>query len=318
MKKSTRVTTKPFSKNFSQVREYIVTLQKSIRDEISLFNIDAKGQPVGFKEVNWRHREQGGGRTLLIQSDNSHGEKCSHTFEKAGCNVSALGGTLPISMAKMFNTTNAKTFSACGLSLVFHPYSPLIPTVHMNVRYFEMSNGDYWFGGGIDLTPYYPSPSDFCAFHQTLKDAVQQIYPNRYERYKRECDEYFYLPHRKEMRGIGGIFFDYHRGNYEKDFSLIRSVGDAFLPSYIPIVKKFMHKAFTQSQKDFQLYRRGRYVEFNLLYDRGTLFGLKTGGRIESILMSLPLEASFITQAKFKKDGFERKMNKYYQPRKWV
>ena len=182
---------------------------------------------------------------------------------------------------------------ATGISLVLHPSSPMIPAVHMNLRYLELANGDTWFGGGSDLTPYYLFEEDARHFHQTLKNVCDKHDKTSYLRFKQSCDEYFFLKHRSETRGIGGIFFDYQREDHEKIFPFVQDAGNAFLESYLPIVKRRTTELWGKKEKEWQLIRRGRYVEFNLLYDRGTLFGLETNGRTESILMSLPPEVSW-------------------------
>lgn len=216
-------------------------------------------------------------------------------FEKAGVNFSAVEGPLSEALQKAMHVGPANYF-ATGLSLVLHPASPMIPTVHANFRYFELSTGDAWFGGGTDLTPYYLFNQDAEHFHRTLKAACDRHSPDYYPRFKKWCDEYFVIKHREESRGIGGIFFDYLRGTpdeLEQIFSFVQDCGNAFLPSYIPIVEHCRALPFGEKEKQWQLIRRGRYVEFNLVYDRGTLFGLETRGRTESILMSLPALAAW-------------------------
>jgi coproporphyrinogen III oxidase len=210
-------------------------------------------------------------------------------FEKAGVNFSAVHGEAPDSMR---SNSEPLRFFATGVSLVLHPRSPKVPTVHANWRYFENSNGESWFGGGTDLTPYYLDEEDAFHFHETLKVACDKHSPDYYLRFKKWCDEYFFIKHRGEARGIGGIFFDNlgatTEGEREELFAFVQDAAHAFLPSYIPIVERHRREAYTESERRWQLLRRGRYVEFNLVYDRGTRFGLETGGRIESILMSLP------------------------------
>jgi coproporphyrinogen III oxidase len=209
-------------------------------------------------------------------------------FERAGVGFSAVyGPQVPPSIVENMPEAAGQPFYATGVSLVFHPRNPHIPTVHMNYRYFETSK-TWWFGGGADLTPYYPRHEDVLHFHQTLKDACDRHDPSYYPRFKQWCDEYFYLKHRNEPRGVGGIFFDYVQGDWEKIFAFSQDCGKSFLESYLPIVKRRMDTPWTEAERDFQCYRRGRYVEFNLVYDRGTIFGLQTRGRTESILMSLP------------------------------
>ena len=207
-------------------------------------------------------------------------------FEQAGVNFSRVFGSgLPASATARNPELAGRDFVATGVSLVIHPRNPHVPTTHANVRYFQA--GDiWWFGGGFDLTPYYPAHEDVLHWHQTARQAVgDALYPA----FKRQCDEYFFLPHRDETRGVGGLFFDdYHEGGFEAAFALMRAVGEHFLPAYEPIVARRKSTPWTEAQRTFQLYRRGRYVEFNLIYDRGTLFGLQSGGRTESILMSMP------------------------------
>jgi coproporphyrinogen III oxidase len=217
-------------------------------------------------------------------------------FEKGGVNISAVHGELPESMQTYFGVVDAD-FYACGLSLVIHPHSPMVPTVHANWRYFEMYDKegnivDQWFGGGQDLTPYYLFEQDAVHFHTVCKQACDAHHPDFYKLYKKKCDEYFWNAHRNEARGIGGLFFDYCKATDEitmRDwFNFVKQVGDAFLDAYVPIVERRKSLSFSKQQRQWQEIRRGRYVEFNLVHDKGTLFGLRTNGRIESILMSLP------------------------------
>ena len=263
--------------------QYIQDLQDRIT--LKLEGIDGK---VKFQEDVWKRPEGGGGRTRVIENGN--------VFEKGGVNISGVHGKLPKSMQAYFKVGDVDFF-ACGLSLVLHPKSPMIPTVHANWRYFEMYDKDgsiidSWFGGGQDLTPYYLFEEDAQHFHQTCKTACDEHNLEFYSTYKKRCDEYFYNAHRNEGRGIGGLFFDYCKASetmtMEKWYNFVTEVGDSFLEAYIPIVTKRKEIDFTPLQRDWQEIRRGRYVEFNLVHDKGTLFGLKTNGRIESILMSLP------------------------------
>jgi coproporphyrinogen III oxidase len=247
-----------------------------------------------FREDIWERPEGGGGRTRVIEN--------GQVIEKGGVNISAVHGKLPDSMQKLFNVGEADFF-ACGLSLVIHPKSPMVPTVHANWRYFELydnkeksspsgRSGGAWFGGGQDLTPYYLFEEDAIHFHQTCKTACDKHNTEFYPKFKQQCDAYFWNVHRNEARGIGGLFFDYCKAteamNMEDWFNFVTEVGNSFLEAYIPIVEKRKKLAYTPSQRTWQEIRRGRYVEFNLVHDKGTLFGLKTNGRIESILMSLP------------------------------
>jgi coproporphyrinogen III oxidase len=230
-----------------------------------------------FREDGWE-REGGGGGTSRILTDGG-------IFEKAGVNFSQVHGTLSEDFAPQLPGTG-REFTATGISLVLHPLSPMIPTVHANFRYLT-KGAKRWFGGGADLTPYYPYREDVIHFHRVWKGVCERHAPRiDYGRLKRWCDEYFYLPHRREPRGVGGIFFDYLEG--DDLFPFVRDCGDGFLDSYVPVVRRRRNEPYSQAQRAFQEYRRGRYAEFNLLYDRGTLFGLRTGGRVESILMSLP------------------------------
>ena len=266
-----------------QFFKYIHELQDAITSKLE--EVDGKAK---FQEDVWKRPEGGGGRTCVISGGN--------VFEKGGVNISGVHGKLPDSMQKYFNVSECDFF-ACGLSLVIHPKNPMVPTVHANWRYFEMYNKegdviDSWFGGGQDLTPYYLFDEDATHFHQVCKEACDTHNSGFYETYKKRCDEYFWNTHRNEARGIGGLFFDYCKETEEMSmqnwYDFVTEVGDHFLSSYVPIVEKRKELAYTKEQRNWQEVRRGRYVEFNLIHDKGTLFGLKTNGRIESILMSLP------------------------------
>ncbi len=292
-----------FSDQFNSMENYINQLQDTICRELE--SLDT----AKFKEDTWTRSAGGGGKTRVIEN--------GRVFEKGGVNVSSVIGMLPESIAEVLNT-EPKEFAACGISLVIHPVSPKVPTIHLNLRYFEMEHGRSWFGGGIDLTPYFPYPEDFTHFHKVLKEACDQIIPDSYQDYKKQCDDYFTIKHRNEMRGIGGIFFDYLEKDNLLYFRLIQSVGNSFLESYRPIVKKRLNESYTDYAKLFQLIRRGRYVEFNLIYDRGTLFGIKTNGRIESIFMSLPPEVKFIYNWQPDPGTPQRKMMEYYQPKNYL
>lgn len=241
-----------------------------------------------FEEEIWERPEGGGGRTRILEK--------GAIFEKAGVNISAVHGTLPQSMQTYFKAEKS-TFYACGLSLVIHPKNPMIPTVHANFRYFELYNKrgtlkDQWFGGGLDLTPYYLIEEDIIHFHQCCKNSCDEFDPSFYSTFKEQCDNYFWNAHRNEARGVGGLFFDYLKQTKEISlqdrYDFVTTVGNNFLNAYIPIVQKRKDYRYTPKQRMWQEIRRGRYVEFNLIHDKGTLFGLKTNGRIESILMSLP------------------------------
>ncbi len=262
---------------------YIQNLQDTITSRLE--EIDGKAK---FREDLWERPEGGGGRTRVIENGN--------VFEKGGVNISGVHGTLPKAMQSYFNVGDVDFF-ACGLSLVLHPTNPMVPTVHANWRYFEMydKNGtvvDRWFGGGQDLTPYYLFDEDAIHFHKVCKTSCDKHHPDFYKTYKKKCDEYFYNSHREEGRGIGGLFFDYCKANDEMTienwYDFVTEVGNSFLEAYVPIVERRKELKYTDAQRNWQEIRRGRYVEFNLVHDKGTLFGLKTNGRIESILMSLP------------------------------
>jgi coproporphyrinogen III oxidase len=239
-----------------------------------------------FRRDTW-HRAQGGGGVTCILEEGA-------LFERAGVGYShVFGADLPPSASATRPELAGRSFQAMGLSLVLHPRNPYVPTVHMNVRFFaaEKTGADavWWFGGGMDLTPYYGFDDDAQHFHRTCRDALAPFGPERYSSYKRWCDEYFYLRHRGEPRGIGGIFFDdVSTPDFDTCFALARSVGEHFLPAYVPILERRRAQPYGGRERGFQAYRRGRYVEFNLVYDRGTLFGLQSGGRTESILMSMP------------------------------
>ena len=268
------------------VRTYLLNLQDSICR--ALENEDGSAH---FVEEAWQRPEGGGGRSRVLTEGG--------VFEKAGVSFSHVSGsTLPPSATAHRSELAGKPWEALGVSLVLHPRNPYAPTAHANVRFFcagALSSGaagstpTWWFGGGFDLTPYYGFEEDAVHWHQTARAALVPFGDDLYARFKRQCDDYFFLKHRNEPRGIGGLFFDdFNELGFERSFALMRAVGDAFLPAYQPIVAQRKALPFSERERRFQLYRRGRYVEFNLVWDRGTLFGLQSGGRTESILMSLP------------------------------
>jgi len=238
-------------------------------------------------------------------------------FEKAGVNFSSVAGNLPEEFAAKIPRGNGTEFFATGVSLVLHPKSPMVPTVHANFRYLEKGDAA-WFGGGADLTPYYPHEDDAIHFHRTMKTVCDHHDSDYYPRFKKWCDEYFFLKHRGETRGIGGLFFDYIEGDREKNFAFVSELGDAFLDAYLPIAKRRLPETYTEKQRQYQLYRRGRYVEFNLLYDRGTIFGLETRGRTESILMSLPSLVRWVYDFKPEPGSPEEKNMEFFKPREWL
>jgi coproporphyrinogen III oxidase len=282
-----------------------------------LERIDGKAK---FMSDPWQRTDRkggdgGGGVTRVLSEGN--------VFEKAGVNVSEVHGFMPADFAaKLGGAREELPFYATGVSLVIHPRSPMVPTTHANWRYLELGNAR-WFGGGSDLTPYYIQDSDAVHFHTVLKSVCDRHGADYYNRFKKWCDEYFFLPHRGETRGVGGIFFDYlgrdDGADHESLFLFVKDLGFAFTEQYLPIVERRMHEPYTEAQRHFQLLRRGRYVEFNLLYDRGTHFGLQTGGRIESILMSLPPEVRWEYCPQVAPGSREEYLlQTLQQPREWI
>jgi coproporphyrinogen III oxidase len=268
--------------NTQPVFDYLQGLQARIIEAIEL--VDGKT----FLHDSWQRPEGGGGNSCMLEEGN--------VFERAGIGFShVLGNKLPPAASVAHPEAAGRPWEAMGVSLVFHPRNPYIPTVHMNVRFFvaKAPNKDdediWWFGGGMDLTPYYGFEEDCIHFHRVNKAALAPFGEDYYAKFKKDCDEYFYLKHRKEPRGIGGVFFDdFHRLGFEQSFALQRAIGDAFINAYLPIVQRRKDTPFGERERDFQAYRRGRYVEFNLIHDRGTIFGLQSNGRTESILLSMP------------------------------
>ncbi len=263
------------------VKSYLLDLQDRICN-----GLRAEDGTATFNEDPWQRDAGGGGRSRVL-SDGA-------VFEQAGVGFSHVYGEhLPASASAHRPELAGRGFQALGVSLVIHPRNPYVPTSHANVRFFiaEKPGADpvWWFGGGFDLTPFYPWREDVMHWHRTAKAACEPFGDETYSRYKRWCDEYFYIKHRDETRGVGGLFFDdLNEGGFDHCFAFMRSIGDHYLPAYLPIVQRRKEHPYGERERDFQLYRRGRYVEFNLVYDRGTLFGLQSGGRTESILMSLP------------------------------
>jgi len=263
------------------VKAYLLDLQDRICEALA-----AEDGGADFVEDRWARVQGGGGRTRVLAN--------GAVIEKGGVNFSHVYGTqMPASATAHRPELTGRAFEAMGVSLVIHPNNPYVPTSHANVRFFiaekEGAEPVWWFGGGYDLTPYYGNETDVVHWHQTAKDACTPFGDQVYPRYKKWCDEYFYLKHRNEARGVGGLFFDdLNEPGFEKSFAFLRSVGDSYIPAYQPIMAARKNTPYSERERQFQLYRRGRYVEFNLVYDRGTLFGLQTGGRTESILMSLP------------------------------
>lgn len=293
---------------------YIQDLQDRITSKLE--EVDGKAK---FQEDIWKRAEGGGGRTRVIEN--------GAVFEKGGVNISAVHGHLAPAMQKYFKVGDVDFF-ACGLSLVIHPKNPMVPTVHANWRYFEMYEKDgtvidQWFGGGQDLTPYYLFEEDARHFHQVSKTACTPHGFSLYSEYKKKCDEYFWNAHRDEARGIGGLFFDYLKGDshmkIEDWYEFVTNVGNSFLNAYVPIVERRKGLSYTSENRTWQEIRRGRYVEFNLVHDKGTLFGLKTNGRIESILMSLPPHVQWVYDHHPEPGSEEERLLKVLkQPKDWV
>ncbi|HSI71047.1 MAG TPA: oxygen-dependent coproporphyrinogen oxidase [Gillisia sp.] len=298
----------------SKFYSYIEQLQDTITN--ALEEIDGKAK---FRQDLWERTEGGGGRTRVIENGN--------VFEKGGVNISAVHGPLAPAMQQYFKVGEVDFF-ACGLSLVLHPKNPMVPTVHANWRYFEMYDKDgntidQWFGGGQDLTPYYLFEEDAVHFHQICKRACDNHDAEFYPRYKKQCDEYFWNSHRNEARGIGGLFFDYCKATEDKSieqwYDFVTEVGNSFLEAYIPIIEKRKDLEYVAPHRTWQEIRRGRYVEFNLVHDKGTLFGLKTNGRIESILMSLPPHVQWVYDHHPEPGTEEEKLITILEnPRNWV
>lgn len=292
----------------SQTQEFFSYLQDKICAALEAADGNAR-----FREDDWRREGGGGGRTRVMEE--------GAIFEKAGVNFSAVEGVLPeafaAKIAEGLENAEGREFFATGISLVLHPRNPYIPTVHANFRYLEKGDAS-WFGGGSDLTPYYPFREDVIHFHQTLKTACDKHDPDYYPRFKKWCDEYFFIKHRGETRGVGGIFFDYLQGDMNKLFAFVKDAGEAFLPAYLPILERRQDHDYDQREREFQLIRRGRYAEFNLVYDRGTIFGLETRGRTESILMSLPPLTRWVYDYKPEPGTAEANAWAYFKPQDWL
>ncbi|MGB5486883.1 MAG: oxygen-dependent coproporphyrinogen oxidase [Lysobacterales bacterium] len=302
--------------SIERVKTYLLGLQDNICR--GLEKADGKGR---FEEDMWEREAGGGGRTRVL--------KQGDVFEQAGVNFSHVyGNRLPPSATAARPELEGRDFQALGISLVIHPRNPYVPTSHANVRFFiankpgaeEDTDGSiWWFGGGYDLTPYYPNMEDVVHWHQTVKKTCQPFGDEVYPRYKQWCDEYFYLKHRNETRGVGGLFFDdLNEWGFERCFEFMQAVGNSYLPAYLPIVDRRKQTEYGDRERAFQLYRRGRYVEFNLVYDRGTLFGLQSGGRTESILMSLPPLVSWRYNYQPEKGSAEAELEGYLEPRDWL
>ncbi len=297
--------------DINAVRDYLLELQDTI-----CAALEAEDDSAIFQEDNWEREEGGGGRTRVLTD--------GAVFEQAGINFSQVhGASLPASATAHRPELAGRSFQAMGVSLVIHPHNPYAPTSHANVRFFiaEQDGEDpiWWFGGGFDLTPYYLDTEDAIHWHRTAQAACEPFGPTVYEKYKQWCDEYFYLKHRQETRGVGGLFFDdLNEWGFEKSFAFMQSVGNHYIEAYRPIVNRRKNIEYGERQRDFQLYRRGRYVEFNLVYDRGTLFGLQSGGRTESILMSLPPLVKWRYNWQPQADSEEAKLYHYLKPIDWM
>ncbi|MDH3338343.1 MAG: oxygen-dependent coproporphyrinogen oxidase [Gammaproteobacteria bacterium] len=297
--------------DLDQVKDYLQALQNRVVTELE--QLDGKAR---FRRDAWDRPGGGGGLSCVLSG--------GAVFEQAGVGFShVFGDKMPPSATNHRPELSGSGFQAVGVSLVIHPRNPYVPTTHANYRFFTASNEDasaWWFGGGFDLTPYYAFEEDVIHWHQVAKDACTPFGDNLYPRYKKWCDEYFFLKHRNETRGVGGLFFDdVNELGFEKSFQFLQSTGDAFLPAYCPIVKKRKDHRYGERQREFQLYRRGRYVEFNLIYDRGTIFGLQSGGRTESILMSLPPRVRWEYNWHPEAGSAEAKLySDFLRPRDWL
>lgn len=300
------------SSYLTQVKDYLMALQDSICQQLE----EADGAEK-FQEDSWDRPGGGGGRSRILKN--------GAVFEQGGVGFSHVyGEKMPASATAHRPELEGRDFNACGVSLVLHPKNPFVPTVHMNVRFFiaqkEGEEPVWWFGGGFDLTPFYAFEEDVVGWHKTAKQALDSVDEAFYPEYKQWCDDYFFLKHRNEARGVGGVFFDdLNDRPFEECFSVIKAVGDAFTRAYLPIVERRKDTPYTELHRDFQLYRRGRYVEFNLVWDRGTLFGLQTGGRTESILMSMPPLVRWEYNWTPEPGSPEEQLTSYYlQPRDWL
>ena len=293
--------------------DFVNRLQKKITSEIELLDQKSK-----FKNDKWARKEGGGGLTMVIENGN--------VFEKGGVNVSKVHGILPKSMSELLGVDQSDFF-ACGISVVLHPKNPMAPTFHSNLRFFELYQKnkiiDCWFGGGLDLTPYYLFEKDAHLFHSSCKKICDKFNSNYYIKFKENCDKYFWNTHRNEARGIGGLFFDYCRGKSKDEMNnllmLVQELGNNFMDPYLGIVRKRTKMRYSKQNVDWQQIRRGRYVEFNLLHDKGTLFGLKTKGRIESILISMPPRVKWNYDSKPRKGSDEENLIKILKsPKNWI
>ena len=310
-KSMTRVSAAGHPASIDEVRAFLRGLQDRISSALEA--ADGRGR---FAEDAWQRAEGGGGRSRVMKE--------GAVFEQAGVGFSEVSGAaLPPSASAQRPAIAGRAWTALGVSLVLHPRNPYLPTTHMNVRYFEARADNaapvWWFGGGFDLTPFYPFDEDVVHWHNVARDLCAPFGEDAYARYKRWCDEYFFIKHRGETRGVGGLFFDdLDEGGFARCFALTQAVGNGFLDAYLPIVERRKAMPFGEREREFQLYRRGRYVEFNLVYDRGTLFGLQSGGRTESILMSLPPRVRFEYAYAPEPGSAEARLAEYLKPRDWL
>ncbi|WP_339141120.1 oxygen-dependent coproporphyrinogen oxidase [Pseudoalteromonas galatheae] len=297
--------------NLDTVKAFLLQLQDNICQ-----GLEAADGNAQFVEDAWERAEGGGGRTRVLRNGD--------VIEQGGVNYShVFGASMPASATAHRPELAGRSFHACGVSLVIHPKNPNIPTSHANVRFFiaekEGEEPIWWFGGGFDLTPFYPVLEDVKHWHQVAKDLCAPFGDAVYGDYKKWCDEYFYLKHRDETRGVGGLFFDdLNQWGFEKSFAFMQAVGNGFLDAYLPIIEKRKDTPYSEQERQFQLYRRGRYVEFNLVWDRGTLFGLQTGGRTESILMSMPPLARWEYDFQPEPGSKEAELYNYLTPKNWL
>ncbi len=297
--------------HLAAVEAYLLDLQDRIC--AALERVDGAAR---FREDRWTRDEGGGGRTRVLTG--------GEVFEQAGVNFSRVSGNrLPPAATAHRPELAGSSWTATGVSLVIHPLNPYVPTTHLNVRFFEAEKADgataWWFGGGFDLTPFYPFDEDVIHWHRVAHDLCAPFGGDVYTKYKTWCDDYFFLKHRNETRGVGGLFFDdLQAWDFERCFAFQRAVGDGFIDAYLPIVEKRKNIPFAEREREFQLYRRGRYVEFNLVYDRGTLFGLQSGGRTESILMSLPPRVRFEYAYAPQPGSAESRLQGFLKPRDWL
>lgn len=299
------------SEQVERVERFLQQLQDGICKAVE--EVDGQAR---FVEDAWSRPGGGGGRTRVLRE--------GAVFEQAGVNFSLVhGDKLPPSATAHRPELSGGGFIATGVSLVLHPRNPYVPTTHANVRYFEAQKEGmepvWWFGGGFDLTPFYPFDEDVRHWHTVARDVCAPFGADVYPRYKKWCDDYFYLKHRSETRGVGGLFYDdLNEGGFERSFAFMQAVGQGFLDAYLPIVERRKNTPYGEREREFQLYRRGRYVEFNLVYDRGTLFGLQSGGRTESILMSLPPRVRFEYAYQPEEGSPEARLAEYLKPRDWI